>query len=118
MVKPNEHFAMVYSVMAYSVSRRTREIGIRIALGASSRDALRLILRQGAMLAIFGSLIGVAGAFFLRGIMASFLCGLSANDPLVLCLVPCIMISLIVFACWLPARRATKVDPMTALRYE
>jgi len=108
----------VYAVMAYSVSRRTREIGIRIALGASSRDVLRLILQQGATLAIVGSVIGVAGAFFLRRIMAGFVYGLSANDPLVLCLVPCIMISVVVIACWLPARRATKIDTMAALRYE
>jgi len=108
----------VYAVMAYSVSRRTREIGIRIALGASSRDVLRLILQHAARLAITGSVIGVIGAFFLRRIMASFLYGLSANDPLVLCLVPCVMILVIVLACWLPARRATKIDPMAALRYE
>jgi predicted permease len=108
----------VYAVMAYSVSRRTREIGIRIALGASSRDVLRLILQQGARLAIIGSVIGVAGAFFLRRIMATLLYGLSANDPLVLCFLPCIMISVIVLACWLPAHRATKIDPMAALRYE
>jgi putative ABC transport system permease protein len=108
----------VYAVMAYSVSRRTREIGIRIALGASSRDVLGLILQQGARLAIIGSILGVAGAFFLRRIMASFLYGLSANDPLVLCLVPGVMISVIVLACWLPARRAAKIDPMAALRYE
>jgi ABC-type antimicrobial peptide transport system permease subunit len=108
----------VYAVMAYSVSQRTREIGIRIALGARSRDVLRLILRQGAKLAIAGSLIGVAGAFFLRKIMAGFLYGLSANDPLVLCIVPCIMVLVILLACWLPARKATKIDPMMALRYE
>jgi predicted permease len=108
----------VYAVMAYSVSRRTREIGIRIAIGATSRDVLRLILQQGARLAIIGSVIGVAGGFFLRRIMGSFLYGLSANDPLVLCFVPCVMISVIVLACWLPARRATKIDPMAALRYE
>jgi ABC-type antimicrobial peptide transport system permease subunit len=108
----------VYAVMAYSVSRRTREIGIRIALGASSRDVLRLILQQGATLAVIGSIIGVVGAFFLRRIMASFLYGLSANDPLVSCFVPCVMISVIVLACWLPARKATKIEPMAALRYE
>jgi putative ABC transport system permease protein len=108
----------VYAVMAYSVSRRTREIGIRIALGATSRDVLRLILQQGATLAIIGSLIGIVGAFFLRRITASFLYGLSANDPLVLCIVPCLMISVIALACWLPAHRATKIDPMAALRYE
>ncbi len=108
----------VYAVMAHSVSQRTREIGIRIALGASSRDVLRLILQQGARLAVVGSLIGVIGAFFLRQIMASFLYGLSANDPLVLCFVPCVMISVIVLASWLPARRATRIEPMAALRYE
>jgi predicted permease len=108
----------VYAVMAFSVSRRTREIGIRIALGAHSRDVLRLILRQGARLAIAGSILGVVCAFFLRKIMASFLFGLSANDPLVLSIVPCIMVLVILLACWLPARRATKIDPMVALRYE
>jgi predicted permease len=108
----------VYAVMAFSVSQRTREIGIRIALGAHSRDVLRLILRQGAWLAITGSIIGVVCAFFLRRIMASFLFGLSANDPLVLSIVPCIMVLIILLACWLPARRATKIDPMVALRYE
>ncbi len=108
----------VYSVMAYAVAQRTREIGIRMALGASSRDVLRLVLQQGARLAVVGSIIGVIGGFFLRRIMASFLYGLSANDPLVLCFVPWIMISVMVLACWLPARRATKIDPMAALRYE
>jgi ABC-type antimicrobial peptide transport system permease subunit len=108
----------VYAVMAFSVSQRTREIGIRVALGADSRDILSLILRQGARLAITGSIIGVVGAFFLRRIMASFLFGLSANDPLVLSIVPCIMVLVILLACWLPARRATRIDPMVALRYE
>ena len=108
----------VYAVMAYSVSQRTREIGIRIALGAHSRDVQRMILRQGARLAIVGSVIGVVGAFFLRKIMSSFLYGLSANDPLTLCAVPCFMVLVIIFACWLPARRATKINPMVALRYE
>jgi hypothetical protein len=108
----------VYAVMAYSVLQRTREIGIRIALGAHSRDVLRLILLHGARLAITGSILGVISAFFLRKIMASFLFGLSANDPLVLSIVPCIMVLVILVACWLPARRATRIDPMVALRYE
>ncbi|HTF61701.1 MAG TPA: ABC transporter permease [Edaphobacter sp.] len=108
----------VYAVMAFSVAQRTREIGIRMALGAHPRDVMRLILRQGARLAIAGSIVGVVSAFFLRKIMASFLFGLSANDPLVLSVVPCIMELVILLACLLPARRAMKIDPMVALRYE
>jgi putative ABC transport system permease protein len=110
--------AGVYAVMAYSVSQSTREIGIRIALGARSGDVLRLILRQGVKLAIVGSVMGVVGAFFLRKIMAGFLYGLSANDPLILGVVPCIMVLVILMACWLPARRATRIDPMVALRWQ
>ncbi len=108
----------VYAVMAFSVSQRTREIGIRMALGAHSQDVMRLILRQGVRLAIAGSMIGVVSAFFLRKIMATFLFGLSTNDPLVLSIVPCIMVLVILVACWLPARRATRIDPIVALRYE
>ncbi len=108
----------VYAVMAYSVSQRTREIGIRIALGARSRDVLRLILHQGARLAIAGSVIGVAAAFLLRKIMASLLYGLSANDPLILSIVPCAMVLVLLLACWLPARRAARIDPIIALRSE
>jgi putative ABC transport system permease protein len=108
----------VYAVMAFSVSQRTREIGIRMALGANSRDVMRLVLRQGARLAITGAILGVVCAFFLRKIMAGFLFGLSANDPIVMSIVPCLMVLVILMACWLPARRATKIDPMVALRYE
>ena len=108
----------VYAVMAYSVSQRTREIGIRIALGARSRDVLGLILKQGARLALAGVIIGVAGSFFLRKIMDSFLYGLSANDPLILSLVPVVIVAVVLLACYVPARRASKVDPMVALRYE
>ncbi len=108
----------VYAVMAFSVSQRTREIGIRMALGATSRDVMRLVLRQGARLAITGSILGVICAFFLRTIMATFLFGLSANDPIVLSSVPCLMVLVILAACWLPARRSTRIDPMVALRNE
>jgi predicted permease len=108
----------VYAVMAFTVSQRTREIGIRMALGAHSRDVMRLVLYQGARLAITGSILGVISAFFLRKIMASFLFGLSASDPVVLSIVPCLMLLVVLLACWLPARRASKIDPMVALRYE
>jgi putative ABC transport system permease protein len=108
----------VYAVMAYSVTQRTKEIGVRIALGAHAGDVLRLILGQGVRLSISGSIIGVIGAFILRKVMASFVFGLSNNDPIVLVTVPCVMAFVVAMACWLPARRATKIDPMIALRYE
>lgn len=108
----------VYAVMAYSVSQRTKEIGIRIALGAHSRDVFRLILKQGARLAIIGVVIGIVAAFFLRNLMASFVYGLSPNDPVITSIVTSLVLLVILLACYLPARRATKVDPMVALRNE
>lgn len=108
----------VYAVMAYSVSQRTQEIGVRIALGAHSRDILRLVLRQGLTLAVAGSIFGVTGAFFLRKIMSNLLYGLSRNDPVILLSVPFVMVFVVLLACWIPARRATKIDPLVALRYE
>ena len=108
----------VYAVMAYSVSQRTKEIGIRIALGAHSRDVFRLILKQGAGLAMIGVVIGIVAAFFLRILMASFVYGLSPNDPVITSLVTSLVLLVILLACYLPARRATKVDPMVALRNE
>jgi putative ABC transport system permease protein len=108
----------VYAVMAYSVSQRTKEIGIRIALGARSQDVFRLSLQQGARLAIAGVVVGVTAAFFLRKIMASLLYGLSANDPIILSVVPLVIVLVVLLACYLPARRATKVDSMVTLRYE
>ncbi len=108
----------VYAVMAYSVSQRTKEIGIRIALGAQSRDVFRLILKQGARVAVSGAVIGVVAACLLRKIMASLVYGLSANDPVILSIVPMVIVSVVLLACYVPARRATKVDPLVALRYE
>jgi predicted permease len=108
----------VYAVMAYSVSQRTKEIGVRIALGADARNIRRLILRHGALLAVAGSVLGVVGALLLQKAMASFIYGVSWNDPIVMLLVPCIMILVVLAACWIPARRATKIDPMMALRCE
>jgi putative ABC transport system permease protein len=104
--------------MAYFVSQRTREIGIRMALGASSRDVLRLILRQGATVAFAGSLIGVVGASLLRKVMANLLYGLCAIDPATLCIVPAIMVVIVLLACWLPGRRALDIDPTIALHYD
>ena len=104
--------------MAYSVSQRTKEVGIRMALGAQSKDVFRLILKQGARLAVTGVGIGVVAAFFLRNIAASFVYGLSANDPVILSVVPLVVVPVVMLACYLPARRATKVDPLVASRYE
>jgi putative ABC transport system permease protein len=108
----------VYAVMAYSVSQRTKEIGIRIALGARSKDVLQLVLLQGARLAFAGVVAGVLAALLLGRIMASFLYGLSAADPLIFSMVPLLIVLVILLACYLPARRASKVDPMVALRYD
>ena len=108
----------VYAVMAYSVTQRTREIGIRIALGASAQDVQRLILAQGARFGLLGSVIGVVGAFALRKVMVTVVYGISANDPVILSLVPVVMVGVVLIACYLPARRAMQIDPIVALRSE
>ncbi|HZQ19098.1 MAG TPA: ABC transporter permease [Terriglobales bacterium] len=108
----------IYGVMAYSVSQRTREIGIRIALGAQRQTVLRLVLRQGATLAIAGVLLGIAGALGLTQLMASLLFGVSARDWATFSIVPWIVLAMIMVGCYVPARRAAKVDPMVALREE
>ncbi len=108
----------IYGVMNYSVSQRTREIGIRVALGAETRDVLRLVLRQGLTLALAGVALGVAASLALTRLMKSFLFGVSATDPLTLVGVALLLTFIAGLACWLPARRATKVDPMIALRCE
>jgi len=108
----------IYGVMAYSVSQRTREIGIRIALGAQRQSVLRLILGQGAKLAVVGVIVGLIGAFALTRLMASLLYGVSPRDLATFSVVPWLVLILILAGCYLPARRATKVDPMVALRYE
>jgi putative ABC transport system permease protein len=108
----------VYAVMAYSVSQRTQEIGIRIALGARSRDVLLLILNQGVRLALAGVVAGVIAALLLRRVVANLLYGLASADPLIFSIVPFVIVGVILVACYLPAYRATKVDPMVALRNE
>ena len=108
----------IYGVMAYSVSHRTREIGIRMALGAERHSVLRLIMGQGARLAIAGVTLGIIGAFGLTQLMASLLFGVSARDWATFSVVPWIVLSMILAGCYIPARRAAKVDPVVALRYE
>jgi putative ABC transport system permease protein len=108
----------VYGVVAYSVGARTREIGIRVALGAQARDILRLVMRQGFALVAIGLALGAAGALALTRYLASLLYGVSASDPLAFSAGAALLATAALLASYLPARRATKVDPTVALRHE
>jgi predicted permease len=106
----------IYGIIHYSVTQRTQEIGIRIALGARSPDVLRLVIGQGIKLALIGGALGLLGAFWLRGVMAHLLFGVSATDPATFVMAPLLLAGIALLACWIPARRAAKVEPMVALR--
>jgi putative ABC transport system permease protein len=108
----------VYGVVSYSVSQRTREIGIRMALGAGSPEILRLMIRRGMILTLFGLGLGLAGSLALTRVMTGMLFGISATDPSTFCAVGAILTLIALAACYIPAHRASRVNPITALRCE
>jgi putative ABC transport system permease protein len=106
----------IYGVISYLVSQRTREIGIRVALGAQRRTVVNLIIRQGMSLALVGAAIGLIAAFVLTRLMTGLLYGVEATDPLTFASITILLLLVSLSACWIPARRAAKVDPLLALR--
>jgi putative ABC transport system permease protein len=108
----------VYGVLAYSVAESTNEIGIRMAMGALPRDVLRLVLRRGMILAVAGLAMGLPIAYSLARVLAGLIPGIGKPDPLTLLGIAAVLMAAALLACWLPARRATRTDPITALRYE
>jgi predicted permease len=108
----------IYGVTAYIVAQRTREIGVRMALGARGRDVMKMVIRQGMWLVLIGVVIGMAASLAVSRLLKSFLFGLSAADPMTFGIIPLLLAAVTLLACYVPARRATKVDPMIALRAE
>jgi putative ABC transport system permease protein len=108
----------LYGIRSYTVAQRTREIGIRMALGASAGDTLRLVVREGAALTAIGAAAGLALSFLVGKVLAGMLYEVSGSDPVVFLAAPAILCAVSLAACYVPARRAARVDPMIALRWE
>ena len=108
----------IYGVVSYLAGQRNHEIGVRMALGAERRHVLQMVLGEGAKMTLLGVAIGLGAAYGLTRLMANMLFGVSAHDPLTLTAVASLLVLVALAACYVPARRATKVDPMVALRHE
>ena len=108
----------IYGVMSFSISRRTHEFGVRMALGAQTVDVITLVLREGMILTMIGVAVGLAASLALTRLLSSLLFGVTATDPVTFVVISLVLAGVALTACFVPARRATKVDPMIALRYE
>ena len=108
----------IYGLMAYTVQQRTQELGVRMALGAQASNIRNMVIRQGMVLAAIGVVLGIGGSLGLTRFLASFLFGVQALDPLAFIATPVLLTAVAFLAVWIPALRATRVSPMTALRFE